>query len=184
MVSTSLVVAGLSSGQKLGLALVGGAFIVFALISAIVLPRRNPNFPGRGIGWYVTVSVLFVVAMLSAVTVFGKEKESSAAATTSAQTTTTSTSPHQAKPGPGAGQGNATAGKAVFESAGCTSCHTLKDAGSTGTVGPNLDQLRPTFARVHRQVENGGVIMPEFKTKLTAPQINDVAAYVSSVAGK
>lgn len=182
MVSTSLVVAGLSSGQKLGLALVGGAFIVFALISAIVLPRRNPNFPGRGIGWYVTLSVLFVVAMLSAVVVFGKEKESSAA-TTSAQATTP-TSPHQAKPGPGAGQGNATAGKAVFESAGCTSCHTLKNAGSTGTVGPNLDQLKPTFARVHRQVENGGAIMPAFKTKLTATQINDVAAYVSSVAGK
>jgi cytochrome c553 len=174
----SLVVAGLSTGQKIGLATVGGLFIAFALISALVIPRRTANFPGRGIGWYVLLCVLFVVAMLSAVIVFGKEKESSAAATT----TSTPTSPHQAKPGPS--QDNATAGKAVFESAGCTSCHTLKDAGSTGTVGPNLDQLKPTFARVHRQVENGGAIMPSFKSKLTATQINNVAAYVSSVAGK
>ena len=185
MQSTSLVVAALSTGQMIGLATVGGAFIVFALISALVLPRRNPNFPGRGIGWYVTVSVLFVVAMLSAVTVFGKEKESSAASTTTTTApATTSTSPHQATPGPSAGQGNAAAGKVVFESAGCKSCHTLKNAGSTGTVGPNLDQLKPSFARVHHQVENGGAIMPAFKATLTAKQINDVAAYVSSVAGK
>lgn len=180
MLSMSLVVAGLSSGQKLGLALVGGAFIVFALISALVLPRRSANFPGRGIGWYVTVCVLFVVAMLSAVLVFGKEKESTAAEKT---TTQTSTSPHQAKPGPSS-QGNAAAGKAVFESAGCKSCHTLKDANATGTVGPNLDQLKPPFARVKLQVENGGGPMPAFKATLSAKQIADVSAYVSSVAGK
>lgn len=183
MLSTSLVIAGLSSGQKLGLALVGGAFIVFALISALVLPRQHANFPGRGIGWYVTVCVLFVVAMLSAVLVFGREKESTAAGTT----TQTATSPHQAQPGPSSGsgaQGNAAAGKAVFTSAGCTSCHTLKDANATGTVGPNLDQLKPSFARVKRQVENGGGPMPAFKATLSAKQIDDVSAYVSSVAGK
>jgi mono/diheme cytochrome c family protein len=182
---TSLVVAGLSTGQKIGLATVGGAFIVFALVSALVISRRKPDFPGRGIGWYVVVSVLFVVAMLSAVVVFGKEKESSAAGSTSAQTTTsTPTSPHQAQPAPSGSQGNAAAGKTVFTSAGCSSCHTLKNAGATGTVGPNLDQLKPSFARVHHQVENGGAIMPAFKSTLTATQINDVAAYVSSVAGK
>jgi mono/diheme cytochrome c family protein len=183
MLSTFLVVAGLTTGQKIGLATVGGAFIVFALVSSLVLSKRKPDFPGRGIGWYVTVSLLFVVAMLTAVTVFGKEKESSAAATTAQ--TTTATNPHQAKPGPSPStQGNATAGKTVFTSAGCSGCHTLKNAGATGHVGPNLDQLKPSFARVHRQVENGGAIMPSFKSMLTPAQINDVAAYVSSVAGK
>ena len=54
MLSTSLVVAGLSSGHKIGLATVGGVFILFALVSSFVLPRRNPNFPGRGVGWYVS----------------------------------------------------------------------------------------------------------------------------------
>ena len=78
----------------------------------------------------------------------------------------------------------ATAGKDIFQQAGCGSCHTLKDAGATGTVGPNLDQLKPPYARIVKQVTNGGAIMPAFKTKLTPAQIQAVARYVSSVAGK
>src|SRR4051812_49647309 len=74
MLSTiALVVAGLSTESKIGLAAVGIAFIVFALVSSFVLPRRNPNFPGRHLGWYITLCVLFFVAMLSAVLVFGRE---------------------------------------------------------------------------------------------------------------
>jgi cbb3-type cytochrome c oxidase subunit III len=74
-------------------------------------------------------------------------------------------------------------GKAIFQSQ-CASCHTLKAAGATGTVGPNLDQLKPSTARIVRQVTNGGAIMPSFKGKLTPAQIAAVAAYVSSSAGK
>jgi mono/diheme cytochrome c family protein len=84
----------------------------------------------------------------------------------------------------GGGGAAAPSGKQVFESAGCASCHTLKDAGSTGNIGPNLDQLKPSEARVQKQVENGGAIMPSFKSKLTPAQIIAVAKYVSSVAGK
>jgi cbb3-type cytochrome c oxidase subunit III len=76
-----------------------------------------------------------------------------------------------------------TNGKSIFKSQ-CASCHTLKDAGTTGTVGPNLDQLKPPFAIVQRQVTNGGAVMPAFKGKLTDAQIKAVATYVSSVAGK
>jgi cytochrome c6 len=75
-------------------------------------------------------------------------------------------------------------GKHIFQTAGCTGCHTLKDAGATGTVGPNLDSLKPSKAAVQTQVENGGGPMPAYKDKLTAAQIAAVAAYVSSVAGK
>jgi mono/diheme cytochrome c family protein len=75
-------------------------------------------------------------------------------------------------------------GKQVFASAGCSGCHTLKDAGATGTVGPNLDQLKPPKAIVAHQVEVGGGAMPSFKGRLTPAQIDAVAAYVSSVAGK
>lgn len=75
-------------------------------------------------------------------------------------------------------------GKHVFETAGCSGCHTLKDAGATGTVGPNLDTLKPSQAAVQTQVENGGGAMPAFKGQLTAAQIAAVATYVSSVAGK
>jgi cbb3-type cytochrome c oxidase subunit III len=74
-------------------------------------------------------------------------------------------------------------GKAIFK-AECSSCHTLKAAGSTGTVGPNLDQLKPSQPRVVHQVTNGGAVMPAFKGKLTPAQIQAVAAFVASNAGK
>jgi len=77
-----------------------------------------------------------------------------------------------------------TDGEAIFKGAGCGGCHTLAAAGSTGTVGPNLDQLKPAMAIVVRQVTNGGAVMPAFKGKLSAAQIQAVAKYVSSVAGK
>jgi mono/diheme cytochrome c family protein len=102
-----------------------------------------------------------------------------AASTTPAATTTapTTTAP--------AGNGSSTAaGKQVFASAGCAGCHTLKDAGATGAVGPNLDQLKPSPARVSHQVEVGGGAMPSFKGRLSPAQIQAVADYVSSVAGK
>lgn len=76
-----------------------------------------------------------------------------------------------------------TNGQAIFK-ANCASCHTLAAAGATGTVGPNLDQLKPAMAVVVRQVTNGGSIMPAFKGKLSAAQIQAVAKYVSSSAGK
>jgi mono/diheme cytochrome c family protein len=84
----------------------------------------------------------------------------------------------------GGGGGGVAAGKSVFASAGCGGCHTLKDAGASGNVGPNLDQLKPSEAIVQRQVTNGGAVMPAFKGKLTPAQIAAVAKYVSSVAGK
>ena len=74
-------------------------------------------------------------------------------------------------------------GKQVFTQ-NCKGCHTLKDAGATGSVGPNLDDLQPDKATVVRQVNNGGGPMPAFKGKLSDAQINAVATYVSSVAGQ
>ena len=101
---------------------------------------------------------------------------------TSTTTPSTSTTTPTTTPTP---SGNATAGKAIFTGpAACSGCHTLKDANATGTVGPNLDQLKPPFDRVVTQVTNGGAAMPAFKGTLTPQQIADVAAYVSSVAGK
>jgi cbb3-type cytochrome c oxidase subunit III len=82
-----------------------------------------------------------------------------------------------------AGPKNATSGKDIFL-ANCGSCHTLADAGTNGTVGPNLDQLKPPLSIVQRQVINGGGAMPAFKGQLTAAQITAVSKYVASVAGK
>ena len=79
---------------------------------------------------------------------------------------------------PVAGGKTATSGKDIF-TANCGSCHTLKAAGTSGTIGPNLDQLKPAEARVQRQVINGGGAMPAFKGTLTAAQISAVAKYVA-----
>jgi cbb3-type cytochrome c oxidase subunit III len=76
-----------------------------------------------------------------------------------------------------------TNGKTIFTST-CGSCHTLKAAATHGTIGPNLDQLKPALAIVKRQVTNGGAVMPAFKGKLTDQQITAVAKFVSSNAGK
>jgi mono/diheme cytochrome c family protein len=75
---------------------------------------------------------------------------------------------------------NAAAGAAVFTSAGCGSCHTLAKAGAHGTVGANLDSLKPAYGQVLKQVTNGGGAMPAFKGRLTAQQIRDVAAFVAT----
>jgi len=79
--------------------------------------------------------------------------------------------------------GDATAGKQVFETAGCTACHTLSAAGSTGTVGPNLDQAKPSYELVVQRVTLGQGGMPSFKDQLEPQQIADVAQFVSSSAG-
>ena len=79
--------------------------------------------------------------------------------------------------------GDATAGKQVFETAGCKGCHTLKDAGATGTVGPNLDQAQPSLSLVVERVTKGAGAMPPFKGQLSDKQIADVAAYVVQATG-
>jgi mono/diheme cytochrome c family protein len=74
-------------------------------------------------------------------------------------------------------------GKTIFK-ASCGGCHTLANAKTHGTVGPNLDQLKPSLKVVVRQVTNGGSGMPAFKGKLSAAKITAVATYVSTEAGK
>ena len=75
-------------------------------------------------------------------------------------------------------------GKAVFASAGCGGCHTLKAAGASGNVGPNLDQLKPSKSATQHQVEVGGGVMPAFKGKLSDAEIAAVAEFVAANAGK
>jgi mono/diheme cytochrome c family protein len=105
------------------------------------------------------------------------------APTTTQATTTAGTTTQATTTSGGGGGSNLAAGKHVFETAGCTSCHTLKDAGSTGTVGPNLDDAKPPRSLVVDRVTNGKGVMPSFKGQLTPQEIAAVAAYVSSVAG-
>jgi mono/diheme cytochrome c family protein len=75
-------------------------------------------------------------------------------------------------------------GKSIFTSAGCVSCHTLADAGATGTIGPNLDEEKPSEELAVDRVTHGKGAMPPFKGQLTDAQIQAVAKYVATAAGK
>jgi mono/diheme cytochrome c family protein len=66
----------------------------------------------------------------------------------------------------------------------CQLCHALKAAGAEGTIGPSLDELKPDLDKALQAVRNGVGIMPSFRDKLTAEQIEAVARYVSETAGK
>jgi len=80
-------------------------------------------------------------------------------------------------------KGDPTAGKQVFLTAGCTGCHTLAAAHATGTVGPNLDQVKPDYRLVTARVTLGRNVMPSFQGKLSTQQIADVAAFIVQATG-
>lgn len=79
-------------------------------------------------------------------------------------------------------EGDADNGREVFAANGCGSCHTLAAAGSSGSVGPNLDESEPDFDLVVERVTNGSGAMPSFGDQLSEQEIRDVAAFVSESA--
>ena len=172
-------VAAITALGKTVLLIVAITFIGWAIITAIFVPKRSEGFPKRLDAFLVVSALLFIAQMSAVVWVTGTQEveEAHAEEASGGGTTTGATAP---APAP---SGDAAAGKQVFESAGCVACHTLADAGASGTVGPNLDQAKPPATLVVTRVTNGAGAMPSFKGKLSETQIEDVAAYVSSVAG-
>jgi mono/diheme cytochrome c family protein len=75
-------------------------------------------------------------------------------------------------------------GEAIFTAQGCGSCHVLAAAGSNGTVGPNLDESRPSVELAVERVTNGKGPMPSFKDRLSPEQIRAVAEFVARSAGR
>jgi mono/diheme cytochrome c family protein len=148
------VLLALSALQKTGIALSGAAFIVFAVASALLIPRFKPDFPGRGVRVYSGICILFAIGMLGAIVGFGHEKqEKRAEASTPAATSTPSPSPAPPSPSPSpapAPSGDAVAGKALFAANGCASCHTFRPAGATGKVGPDLDNVAADAQKANR----------------------------------
>jgi mono/diheme cytochrome c family protein len=181
-----MLVATVTSLGKTVLLIVAISFISWAIITAIFVPKRSPGFPRR-LDAYIVVSAVFFLAQMTAVVWVSETQETEEESVAEVQppgggeggTPTTPTTPSA----PSAPAGDATAGKQVFETAGCTSCHTLADAGATGTVGPNLDDAKPPASLVVDRVTHGKGVMPSFSGQLSEQQIQDVAAYVSSVAG-
>ena len=193
----------LSTGHQIGLAVTGAAFIVYALASSFVFPRLDPNFPGKkGLRWYVPLSIVFFLAMMSAVLVFGREKKASAeaaststpAATQPATTTAAAAGGGKLTSGPYA-NGDAVSGKSLFTSNGCSGCHTLKAAGASGSVGPSLDKLKesaatagqPLGAFIAQSIADPNAyiapgyskgLMPPFGSTLSKKQIADLVAFI------
>jgi cytochrome c551/c552 len=193
-----VLLAALSSAQKAGLAGMAAAFIIFALVSSFVIPRRWPDFPGRFLWAYVGVVAGFFAAMILVVVFVAREQtEAKAESTTTTSTSTSAAPPPTAPPAP-APTGNAVAGKALFAANGCAACHTFKPANATGTVGPNLDNLAANAKTANRgsldqyTTESivdpnayivpgfsAGVMPPDFGTKLSKTQVADLVAFLT-----
>ena len=148
--------------------------IVFSLVVSIVIPRRDPGFPGRRIGVFTAVAVTLVVIMLATVEIVGEGHEAEGAEEGGKGV--------PAATEPAGGEGDVAAGEAVF-TANCGSCHTLEEAGTSGAVGPNLDDSTLGLDGVVQQVENGGGVMPAFAGELSEEEIANVAAFVVASQG-
>jgi mono/diheme cytochrome c family protein len=133
------------------------------------------------LAWLVggVLAGLVLLALVAGAYAIGYDRGQDDAAPPAAPAATEPTEP--APPAPPADP--VAAGREVFASAGCGGCHVLADAGSTGSVGPDLDALQPSEAQVAAIVESGRGAMPPFAGDLDAGQIGHVAAYVAAVAG-
>lgn len=165
-----MLLSGVTTFGKTVLLIVAISFIAWAIVTAIFVPKRNPGFPRR-LDAYILVSAILFIAQMSAIVWVSETQEAEEA--------------HAAEGGAGApaASGSTAAGEKIFASAGCATCHTLADAGASGTVGPNLDASKPPSELVVDRVTNGRGAMPSFSGQLSEEQIADVAAYVSAVAG-
>jgi mono/diheme cytochrome c family protein len=190
------VLLGLSTGQAIGLGLVAAAFVVFALLCALVIPKRWPQFPGeRGLRWFIVVTVVLCIGTLAAVEVFAKEAEeetaqAEATSTTSTGTTSTATTTTAAEP-PAPAEGESAAGKPVFSAQGCGGCHAFQAAGSNGAIGPNLDEalqgkdaefVRESIVDPNKEIASGyqpNIMPANFGQTLTPKQIDDLVAFLT-----
>jgi mono/diheme cytochrome c family protein len=177
-----MLLSGLTTLGKTVLLIVAITFIVWAIVTAIFVPKRNPGFPKR-LDAYILASVIFFLAQMTTVVWVSETQEVEEAHAAEGTGDHGEEGEGEAATPPPAAGGSTAVGKEVFATAGCVTCHTLADAGATGTVGPNLDEAKPSAELVVERVTNGMGAMPQFADQLSEEQITEVAAYVSSVAG-
>jgi mono/diheme cytochrome c family protein len=174
--------------------------VVFSLVVALVIPRRDPGFPGRQLRFFIVLSALLIAGMLGAVEVLGESHDFGAAhgetgAATEGAPTATGETPTTGETG-GTGeqpQGNPQAGEEIFTSVAdpaCDTCHTLQAAGASGTLGPNLDDVLADkdAAFIHQSIVDPNAeiasgfqadLMPQdYGDQLTEQQLNDLVAFL------
>jgi cytochrome c oxidase subunit 1 len=147
----------------------------------IPLPAERGKREGIPVPVFEGAVVLVALALASIAAIAGYVVGRDSASTKTVTVGATASVPSTTTSGSG---GSVTAGKAVFASAGCGGCHTLAAAGTTGKVGPVLDGRPLTVALVVNRVTHGKLAMPSFASRLSAQQIQDVAAYVVASAKK
>ena len=120
-----MLVAGLTAGHKVGLGLAAVIFIAFALVSAMAIPRRRPDFPGKVLPAFVIACVALFVGMMASVEIFGAEAKET----------------EKEKPGKteqSAPAGDAAHGKTLYASLGCNGCHSIDSSKSAGPTFKGL----------------------------------------------
>lgn len=138
-------------------------------------PTGSPGMPADIVTGEDADSVAAYVASVAGLPVAGGGSEAGAGTETGGETETAAETE--------AGGEAAADGASVYAQAGCGSCHTLEAAGSSGTIGPNLDESKPDRELVVDRVTNGRGAMPAFSDSLTDGQIEAVADYVVSSTG-
>jgi mono/diheme cytochrome c family protein len=178
------------SGNDVVLGLVALVLVVFSLVVSLLIPRRDPGFPGRNLRSFVVVAVLLVIAMLAAVELAGETHAGEEGRGTEATETTGGEDG-----GGGAAEGDPAAGSEVFGRAGCDTCHALADAGSTAEVGPNLDEslqgqdaafVRESIVNPDAVVAEGFSpdLMPDnYGEQLSEQELADLVAYLVQATG-
>lgn len=170
-----------------------GEVLIWVLFVALLFPAA---FAGWAVGHYTSLGGKPSATVVHTITAGNTGAATTSAAPTTSAATTTSGG------GGGGGTGNAAAGKAVFASNGCASCHTFKPAGATGTVGPNLDTAPTSDAKadhnmalaafVHESIVNPnayiakgytkGIMPATFGKSLSKSDLNNLVAFIVSGA--
>lgn len=157
------------------------------LFAALLFPI---GFAGWAVGHYTSLGKSSSVRTVTvgATTAATTSQSTSTVATTTGGSTTSS------------GGGDATAGKTVFASNGCGSCHTFKAAGSSGTIGPDLDTAPATDAKADHNMAlaafvsqsitdpeayiakgfSKGLMPKTFGKSLSKTQLKDLVAFILS----
>jgi mono/diheme cytochrome c family protein len=203
-----LIVALIEGRNDVIIGVFAAVLVGFALIVSLYVSRRWPDFPGRHLKLFALLAILLVAGMLAAVEALGEGHDFSAhveaAETTSSEGTTSAggttsestTTGETATTEPSAPAGDPAAGKAIFASAGCGTCHTLQDAGANGTVGPNLDDvlkgkdpdfIRESIVDPNAEIADGfapGVMPQTFGDQLDYKQLSDLVAYLADATAR
>jgi mono/diheme cytochrome c family protein len=178
------------------LTIVAAVLVGFSLVVSIVVPRRRPDFPGRSLRVFLLISALLVVGMLTAVATLGESHHFGAEGGESGVTEeapTETTPPGESGGTTQAAEGNPAAGKEIFTASAqppCASCHTLQEAGASGTVGPNLDEVLKgkDAAFIHQSIVDpdaviasgfqAGIMPKTYPQQLDEKEIADLIAFL------